>query len=260
MLERAICMAMKQRITDEQWQEAQGWEKRYWDDTIYRAKNIIKLGLIKTLIKKIIGRRSDPNVNYWWSKQFEEYVFVPEYLRNVVEFGCGHTTNMRLILKRRKAKHIFASDPLIKHYITYRSSPISKKWKKGKYLIDDHSLEEAPFCDNYFDLVVCINVLDHVQDVSLCMENLVRVVKPNGILIIGQDLTNEDDVRATQMQRERTGATIGHPHIFPNEDVFLRYLKDFEPIRHKVLSRQEGRNSVYHCGTFLFAGKKMSIK
>lgn len=252
-------MAMKHKITNDQWQEAQKWEKSYWDKCIHNSRTIKNLGLFKTLVKKIIGFRSDPNVNYWWSKQFEEYNFIPEYLQNAVEFGCGHTTNMRLILKGRRAKHIFASDPLIRHYITYRGSPISRKWRKGEYLIDDHPLEDAPFCSNYFDLVVCINVLDHVQDVSLCMENLIRVVRPNGILIFGQDLTSEDDVRATQIQRERTGATIGHPHIFPCEKIFLPYLRDFEPIVHKVLSRQEGRSPVYHSGTFLFAGKRTSV-
>ncbi len=249
-------MAMKHRITNDQWREAQRWEKSYWDKCIHNSKNIKKLGLIKTLIKKIIGRRSDPNVNYWWSKQFEEYSFIPGDLRNVVEFGCGHTTNMRLILKGRWAKHIFASDPLIRHYITYRGSPISRKWRKGEYLIDDHPLEDAPFCSNYFDLVVCINVLDHVQDVSLCMENLIRVVGHSGILIFGQNLTGEDDLKATEQLRKSSQSDIGHPHKFPDEDIFLPYFAGFETLIHKVLKREEGYQPLWYHGTLIYAGKK----
>ena len=247
---------MKHKITNEQWQEAQKWEKNFWDKRVRNSRSTRNLGLFKMLVQKILGLRSDPNVNYWWSKQFDEYSFVPEYLQNAIEFGCGHTTNMRLILKGRRSKHIFASDPLIRHYITYRASPISRKWRKGQYLINDHPLEEAPFCSNYFDLVVCINVLDHVQDVSLCMKNLIRVVKPNGILIFGQNLTNEDDLKATEELRKSFQSDIGHPHKFADEDIFLPYFAGFETLTHKVLRREEGYAPLWNHSTLIYAGRK----
>ena len=59
----------------------------------------------------IIRGEAGDDPNYWWAKQFNNYEFVPKVLNNVVEFGCGPFTNLRIILKGRYAKHIFASDP-----------------------------------------------------------------------------------------------------------------------------------------------------
>jgi len=247
---------MRYKIDNNRWQEAQEWEKNFWDKNIQNSKSLKNLNLFKTLIKNIISDGPDYNVNYWWSKEFDEYSFVPKLLHNVVEFGCGHTTNLRVILKGRRAKYVFASDPLIRHYIKYRESPLSKKWRKGEYLLDDHPLEETPFCSDYFDLVVCINVLDHTRDVFLCMKNLIRVVKTNGILIFGQNLTSEDEIKASKELRKSSQSHVGHPHTFPNEDIFLPYLKGFETLIHKVLKREEGYSPLWNTGTFIYAGKK----
>lgn len=247
---------MKYKIDDKQWEKAQEWEKSFWDKSIRNLKSIKNLNFFKTLIKKIISDGPDQNVNYWWGKQFDNYRFVPLELQNVVEFGCGHTTNLRVVLNGRHAKHVFASDPLIKHYINYRGYPLSEKWRKCEYLIDDHPLEETPFCSNFFDLVVCINVLDHVKDVSLCMENLIRVVKPDGLLIFGQNLTSENDMHVPEELIISSQSHIGHPHTFPNEDIFLPCFKGFETLLHKVLKREEGYSPLWNSGTLIYAGKK----
>jgi SAM-dependent methyltransferase len=238
------------------WQKALNWEKDFWDHYVSSQRSIEKLAFLKTIAKKILRDGPGDADNYWWAKQFDNYSFVPMQLRDVVEFGCGPFTNLRVILKNRKAQHVFASDPLASHYLTYKGYQLAKKWRDREWLIDDHSLEEMPFADSYFDLVVCINVLDHVRDVNLCMRNLIKVVSRNGILVLGQDLTTEADVQATQDQREKTGATIGHPHIFPSEKFFFPYLQTFQPIIQKVLTKEQGRTPLYHSGTFLFAGQR----
>ncbi len=108
---------MKYKIDYSRWQEAQKWEKNYWDNCIRKSISIKNLSIIKMLIKNIISDGPDPNANRWWRKQFDGYDFVHRKLQNVVGFGCGHTNNLRIILKGRQAKHVFASDPLIRHYI-----------------------------------------------------------------------------------------------------------------------------------------------
>ena len=247
---------MKYKIDYSRWQEAQKWEKDYWDNCIWKSKSLKNLNIFKTFIKNIISDGPDPNANHWWSKQFNDYDFIPRELQNVVEFGCGHTTNLRIILKGRCTKHVFASDPLVLHYITYRRSPLSKKWRSGEYLIDDHPLEETPFRSNYFDLVVCNNVLDHVRDISLCIENLVRVVKPGGILIFGQNLVNEEHLKATEELRNSLHGETGHPHTISSEAIFLPYFEEFDTFVYKILSREEGFAPLWHSGTFIYAGRK----
>jgi hypothetical protein len=119
---------MKYKIDDNQLEKAQEWEKNFWDNSIRNSKSIRNLNFLKTLIKKVISDGPDLNVNYWWGKQFNNCNFVPRELQNVIEFRCGHTTNLRVVLKGRRAKHVFASDPLVKHYIKYRGYSLSKKW------------------------------------------------------------------------------------------------------------------------------------
>lgn len=250
---------MKYKIDEAQWKKAQEWEKNFWDNAIKESKSVKNLNFIKTLIKKIISNGPDLNVNYWWGKQFDNYRFVPQKLQNVIEFGCGHTTNLRVVLKGRLARYVYASDPLIKHYINYSGYSLSKKWKNGEYLIDDHPLEETPFDSNYFDLVICINVLDHVKDVPLCMDNLIRVVRPGGILIFGQNLTSEDDVQAPEELIRSSQSHIGHPHTFQSEDIFLPHFKAFTPLIHKVLKREEGYSPMWNSGTLIYAGRKSEL-
>jgi len=109
-----------------------------------------------------------------------------------------------------------------------------------------------PFAPGYFDLAVMINVLDHVEDARRCMENLVRIVRPGGLLVLGQDLTDEQDLEAL---RRDPGAT-GHP-IKLNHEWFEPFLRSFQPVLKKVLTREEGRDPYQHCGTLVFAGRKV---
>ena len=243
------------KTTRERWKQALAWEKAFWDKYISMCWGFRSLRLLKTIAKCLVRDGPGDAGNYWWAKQFNDYEFVPSEVGNVVEFGCGPFTNLRLILKGRRASHAFASDPLAKHYVGYRGFQLAKKWKRREYLIDDHMLEEAPFASDYFDLAICINVLDHVQDVYLCMKQLTRVVSPGGVVIFGQDLTSEKDLRETSAERQAAG-DVGHPHTFADARELLAYFDDFETILGKQLTREQGRLPRWHFGTLIYAGRK----
>ena len=44
--------------------------------------------------------------------------------------------------------------------------------------------EELPYKENFFDMVVCTDMLEHVFDLMLVAKNLLAVLKPGGVLII----------------------------------------------------------------------------
>lgn len=94
------------------------------------------------------------------------------------------------------------------------------------------------------------------MDPDLCLKNLVRVTKTGGILIFGNDLTSEQDLKNNEEELKRTESFIGHPHIFDNPEELLEYFKSFDPIILKILKREEGRSPRYHFGTLIFAAKK----
>jgi hypothetical protein len=85
------------------------------------------------------------------------------------------------------------------------------------------------------------------------MDSLHRVVKPGGILIIGQDLTDDDDIA----RLKNDAGEAGHP-IKLRHEWFESWLGPdrFEPIISKLLLREQGRAPGVHYGTLLFAGRK----
>lgn len=45
-------------------------------------------------------------------------------------------------------------------------------------------VEDMPYKEHSFDMVVCTDVLEHVLDLNYCCKRILSVVKPNGFLII----------------------------------------------------------------------------
>jgi SAM-dependent methyltransferase len=108
--------------------------------------------------------------------------------------------------------------------------------------------EELPFEDGSFDVVVMNNVLDHVQDADRCLERATGLLRPGGIFVFGQDLSDDEDVR-------NHPEDIGHPIRLAREDVD-RHLTDLETLLRKDLTREQGREPRLHYGTLSYAGRK----
>jgi len=45
-------------------------------------------------------------------------------------------------------------------------------------------IEDMPYRDDVFDVVVCTDVLEHVLDVNLCCRKILNVLKPDGVLVV----------------------------------------------------------------------------
>lgn len=60
-----------------------------------------------------------------------------------------------------------------------------KKYKATPFItIEKHSMEKLLFPDSSFDIVVCINALDHTHDAFEAVKEMIRVCKPNGWVYI----------------------------------------------------------------------------
>jgi SAM-dependent methyltransferase len=244
--------AVVDQVPTERWQAAQAWEKAHWDNT-QRLRAKFGKNLVWRLLRLFgaVPRYRGTDYNEWWKERFEDYRFLPSHLEQAIEVGCGPYTNVRLMLERTRFDHLVLSDPLIRSYARYDLTLVSELARDPRCTLDDHPLEELPFNDHRFDLAVMINVLDHVRDARACMRNLLRVLKPGGIVIIGQELTSADDLARIDADPGR----IGHP-VTLDADWFAPFLKPaFAPIIDRVLARHEGRGD-YHCGTLVFAGRK----
>jgi len=226
------------KVDDSRWKAAQEFELRF-------AKHTVDSG---------------DDYNYWWYSEFDHYeVLQKRYFRNVIEVGCGPHTNIRLLLPLIKFEHLWLEDPLIHEYrklskerrilrsLRYRSlTTVASLARRYPVTFLSEKLEDLSLPDESVDLCLCINVLDHVQDVDRCLMHMRRVLRVGGVLIVGQDLSNEQD-RETCPE---SWSDIGHP--IKMDDVYLDLrLGDMTPLFRKILPREKGRNARCHYGTYL---------
>lgn len=245
------------RVDEQRWKQAQAWEEAVWVRAArrhgWRRAAWAVAWPVVDLLKLRIGEGNDWNL--WWAKQFDNYSFLPKQVENHIELGCGPFTNTRVIFDLgHSAKHTICSDPLAKTYVNFRGRWLSKQYRAANLLVDDHPIEECPFASNYFDTVVMINVLDHVRDADLCMQHAIRILKPGGHFIIGQDLTTDEDARN---QPEGFDHDTGHPILMLREDVD-KHLGNFKQVLRKDLKREEGREPELHYSTLIYAGQKIN--
>jgi SAM-dependent methyltransferase len=245
--------AISDKVDRQRWEVAQRWERDHWVRTQRLRARYLKNYIWRVLRAcRLVPKYRGDDWNHWWKEQFEGYQFLPSTVSNALEVGCGPYTNVRLMLDRCHLEHLYLSDPLIRTYVKFKLTFVAEMYRRAECVLDDHPLEELPFANDYFDLVVMINVLDHVQDAAKCMENLVRVTRPGGLLLIGQDLTDEQDLVALRDDAGAAGHPIKLDHLW-----FASYLENgFQPILNKILSRSQGRAPQHHYGNLIFAGRK----
>lgn len=231
------------KVEDERWQQAQQFELQFAQDAVNQGDDY----------------------NHWWFDAFEGYKELRgRSFPNVLEVGCGPNTNLRLILPLIKFNRVWLEDPLIHTYIGLRmvkrlfkivnySKPVhaAALHKKFQATLLPEPVEELSLPDHHIDLCVCINVLDHVYNAELCMKQMQRVLGKEGILVLAQDLSNDEDMQLCP----ESWTDIGHP--IKIDDLFLdAQLAGFTPIRKTILPREQGRNPRCHYGTYLFVGQK----
>jgi SAM-dependent methyltransferase len=186
--------------------------------------------------------------NEWWRDAFDGYAMLPDEVHNAIELGCGPYTNIRLIRERCSIQHVVCSDPLACEYLRLKHTWLAKHQSASWLAVDSNPIESIPFKDGSFDLVILINVLDHVRDARLCIKRSLAIAREGAFLVIGQDLTNHQDML-------RVGYDRGHPIRVRREELDER-LTSIKPIFHKVLARDAGRNPAAHYGTYLLVGRK----
>lgn len=194
----------------------------------------------------------DDDWNKWWTKQFDNYDFLkPFNINTIAEVGCGpYAKNIQFVINslENKPKSGMLNDPLLHKYID-DGKPVSKIIN-NKVILHNCPLEELPLTEKY-DCVICINVLSHVYNVTMCMNNIYEILNPNGILIFGEDLTNEEDlISAPEILTDKM-----HPIRF-TEEIIASEINYYKTILYKTLDREQGRNPRAHYKTLLFCGQK----
>lgn len=125
----------------------------------------------------------------------------------VLDIGCGP----RGSLHKFKAKAKFGLDPLAKVYDTLYGT-----WKHDMIYLASPA-EDIPLVRNSVDFVIAVNSLDHVDNIDKVMQEVRRVIKPNGIIIVNLNLQAEATITEPIVHTEK-----GLPNMFKGFDYSIK--------------------------------------
>jgi SAM-dependent methyltransferase len=94
----------------------------------------------------------------------------------VLDVGCGTGDNLRYIL--RDGASFFGLE------YAERTAQVARRLLGERAVIDVGSATAIPHDSASFDLVLCIEVLEHLADDELALHEIARVLKPGGALIL----------------------------------------------------------------------------
>lgn len=97
--------------------------------------------------------------------------------QRILDIGCGQGHITSVIKKEFPSSEVSAVD--------YSISAI--EYANDKYTEIDFIVADAynmPYTNNYFDIVVCNNLWEHVPDPLHLLSNISKIINPNGFLVI----------------------------------------------------------------------------
>lgn len=220
------------KCSNDRWNKAQDWELKFW---------------LKTT-------RNGDDWNLWWLNKFDNYKSITgKKFDSLLEVGCGpYAKNTEYFINNfPEIKRVSLLDPLLDTFL--QNNFYVKQLKErtnasvSSVALEDYNPQEK------FDVVICINVLDHVKNTDLCMENIYNSLNEKGILILGQDLTSEEDLRRCPA----TVNDVGHPIKLDQSYLYKVLSNKTKDIYNKILPKEQGRNPSAHYGTLLYIGEKI---
>lgn len=97
-------------------------------------------------------------------------------LNNVLDLGCGEGNHLKLLSEF--SHHTFASD----YSILRLQRSVQFNLTSTHFLAD---ILDYPSKDNFFDMVFCNHVIEHIADDISALQTMFRILKPGGTLILG---------------------------------------------------------------------------
>ena len=247
------------QVSESRWSEAQQFERGCWAES-NRRNGLLKLGkrlLVAATRPRQLARIAEygdwycgDDWNYWWLDAFDGYRALPRRVERALEVGSGPYSNIRLIRHRISVGEITCADPLMDEYLGYRYTWVATQAKRGAIRTVTCPGEALPFAAGAFDLVACVNVLDHVRDLPRCLEEMHRVLSPGGYFVLGQELTNAQDFALDEVRGD-----VGHPIKLEHDTLDRLLAGRYEPVLQQRLERERGRNASAHYGTYLVIGR-----
>lgn len=130
--------------------------------------------------QKWTGERLETNIfNETAIEHLHRYAMAMELVKNktVLDIACGEGYGANLLAS--SAVHVIAID-IDKTTI----QKAADKYKKPNLIFKNGSITQIPLTDESIDVVVCFETLEHLSDHDQLLQEIKRVLKPQGICLI----------------------------------------------------------------------------
>ena len=168
------------------WKIAQWFEIRWW--------------------KRYLGTKDPEEYLAWkrayWSSFLQDIELSAPNSLKILDAGCGPAGIFTIL----DENDVVAVDPLLNKYTKHLSVFDASKYPWVKF--ENRSLEDYS-SPNTYDIVFCINVINHVKDLSAANDNLCNSLKNEGALILSIDCHNS---RLMKWLFRLIPGDILHPH------------------------------------------------
>jgi SAM-dependent methyltransferase len=155
---------------------------------------------------------AEHRARYWWATPWVEG-------RDVLDAGCGVGYGTRLLADHGPARLVGVD--ISAEALAHAPAEVAE--------LVEADLRELPFEPDSFDVAVCFEVIEHVQDHERVLDELRRVVRPGGTLLISSP---NRDVYAP--------GNPHHVHEFVPEELRAALERRFDPVvlhgQHVMLS------------------------
>jgi ubiquinone/menaquinone biosynthesis C-methylase UbiE len=127
--------------------------------------------------------------DFWWNYDFVELMakrWELNHCHSLLDVGCG-VGHWGLTLAPFLANDciVHGIDPEVQ-WIDIAKEKSRQISSKQQFQYQVASAEKLPFDDNSFDIVTCQTVLIHLKDVSIALSEMIRVLKPGGLLAVAE--------------------------------------------------------------------------
>jgi ubiquinone/menaquinone biosynthesis C-methylase UbiE len=205
--------------TLKRWEIAQGSEEEHWDnfstDFLLKGTQDRYNQKAKILLKE-------------WSG----FININKNLR-ILQVGCGPTD----VINYFNIGKTYSIDPLADFY----KKKFNFNYKKSNLI--KGAGENIPFPDNYFDVVILINVLDHTHSPNKVLSEISRVLKDKGIFHFENYIFQKRFLKIIKLWGKikenitRKMFNIHHPYMFTMQD-----LKNLLSKRFSIMKEEVGRD------------------
>jgi len=99
-----------------------------------------------------------------------------------LDAGCGTGTLARWLAEQGCEVEAVDASPEMLHFAEQGARRSSQQLKIRFSQV--RTIEVLPFPSDYFEGILCSSVLEYVSDPGVCLEELRRVLRPNGMLLV----------------------------------------------------------------------------